>query len=278
MENNEAKNVFAVEKSRLLALEARRIILQMTHKANASHVGSSLSVVDVLAVLYSGGANINPQNCFSPNRDVIILSKGHAAAAIYAILALKEFFPVSRIQDYCVDGSSLGGHITHENNPGIELSTGSLGHGLPYGIGVAFSQKMMNLQSKTFVIVSDGECDEGTTWESALLAQQFKLDNLVLIIDRNHIQSLSFTESTVALEPLADKWRSFNWEVLSIDGHSHSEIYESIQTAKKPLCIIADTTKGKGISFMENSVLWHYRPPTDSDLTNALQELENETQ
>jgi len=262
--------------SRQIARLARSLIVQMAHRAKTAHVGSSLSVVDILAVLYSGAANIHPENFDNLNRDFVLFSKGHAASAFYSILALKGFFPTKLLETYCTDGSALGGHVTHGGKPGVELSTGSLGHGLPYGIGIAMSQKKAGSNAKTFVIMSDGECDEGTTWESALLAQQFQLSNLIVIIDRNRLQSLTGTEQTLALEPFAEKWKAFNWNVISIDGHSHDQLRESLISQNGPLCVIAETTKGKGVSFMENSVLWHYRSPSDEELAKALQELKAE--
>lgn len=262
--------------SRQLAQLARTLILQMAHRAKTSHLGSSLSVVDILSVLYSGAANIYPNNFNDRNRDFVLFSKGHAAAAFYSILALKGFFPIKLLETYCTDGSVLGGHVTHGGKPGVELSTGSLGHGLPYGIGIAMSQSRSGSNAKTFVIMSDGECDEGTTWESALLAQQFQLSNLIVIIDRNRLQSLTGTEQTLALEPFAEKWKAFNWNVITIDGHSHNQIRKSLISQTGPLCVIAETTKGKGVSFMENSVLWHYRSPSDDELAKALQELKAE--
>ena len=258
------------------ALLGRRLVLEMTSRAKASHVGSCLSVIDILANLYSGSADISPENADSPNRDRIILSKGHAAAALYAILALKEFIPVSTLTQYCLDGSPLSGHATHKGNRGMELSTGSLGHGMSYGAGMALAmKKMKNTNSKVFVIISDGECDEGTTWETALFASQFKLNNLTVIIDRNRIQSLDDTEKTIALEPLFEKWKSFNWDVIEIDGHNQSALYSAIKSNNEnPKCIIANTTKGKGISFMENTVLWHYKSLNEAELTASMLELE----
>ena len=260
--------------SEVIAKKARIKILQMTHAARASHVGSALSVVDILSVLYSGVLNIEPSNVASIDRDSVILSKGHSAAALYAVLAIQDFFPESLLETYYQDGGVLGGHVTHEGKRGIELSTGSLGHGLPYGVGIALSHKLAKRNSRTVVVISDGECNEGTTWESALLAQQFQLNRLCVIIDRNRIQSLAPTEETMALEPFAEKWKAFNWEVKTLNGHSHQELTAALALGEKPLCIIADTKKGNGVSFMENSVLWHYRPPNDQELLAALAEIE----
>jgi transketolase len=260
--------------SSLLAKSARREILKMTNTAKASHVASSLSVVDVLAVLYSGITNITPNNYEDMNRDVVILSKGHAASAIYSILALKGFFELDWLEQYCQDGAQLGGHVTSKNVPGIELSTGSLGHGLPYGLGIALARKRANEPGEVYVVMSDGECDEGTTWESALIANHYNLDNLCVIIDRNRIQSLTFTEETIALEPFSKKWEAFNWNVTEVDGHSYSELATVInQKSIKPKCIIANTIKGKGVDFMENLNLWHYKHPDAEQLEVALKQI-----
>ena len=233
-----------------LAFQARQEILKMTSKAKASHVGSALSVIDILSVIYSGVANIDPSNMEKNDRDIVILSKGHAASAIYSILALKGFFSLQWLEDYCGDGAPLGGHVTSKGVPGVELSTGSLGHGLPYGLGIALSRKKSGLPGRVFVVMSDGECDEGTTWESALLANHHELDNLTVVIDRNGIQSLKETELTLRLEPFAQKWKSFGWDVHEIDGHDYQELTRTLIEQSKPTVVIAKTIKGKGVSFM----------------------------
>ena len=202
------------------------------------------------------------------------MSKGHAAAAYYSVLNKYGFISNEDLENYLENETKLGGHIHHLENDFVELSTGSLGHGLPYGIGIALAQKRLMRSGKTFVIISDGECDEGTTWESALLANQFKLNNLIVIIDRNMIQSLDSTESVLALEPLADKWSSFNWKVIEINGHSHEELVSALSDADGPLCIIANTIKGNGVSFMEGKVLWHYRSPSEEEYADALREMQ----
>ena len=258
-----------------LAKSARIEILNMTSLAKAAHVASSLSVIDLLAVLYSGIANITPDNHEKADRDIVILSKGHAAAAIYSVLALKKFFDSSWLDNYCGDGAQLGGHVTSTGVPGVELSTGSLGHGLPYGLGIAISRKLTKSPGNIFIIMSDGECDEGTTWESALIANHYNLNNLCVIIDRNRIQSLDYTESTIALEPFIDKWRSFGWDVIEVDGHNYFSLAESMsEKSSKPKCIIANTIKGKGVDFMENTVLWHYKSPNDEELSSAISQVE----
>ena len=259
------------------SLLGRKLVLEMTSRAKASHVGSCLSVIDILANLYSGSADISVETAESPNRDRIILSKGHAAAALYSVLALRGFIPENTLTEYCHDGSPLSGHATHKENLGVEFSTGSLGHGMPYGAGIALALKQQgNLKNKVFVVISDGECDEGTTWETALFAAQFKLDNYIVLIDRNRIQSLDDTEKTIALEPLAEKWRAFNWDVIEVNGHDHDELHSAIvKKGERPKCIIANTTKGKGISFMENTVLWHYKSLSEIELAASILELEN---
>ena len=260
---------------KLLATEARKEIVLMTSEAKASHVASALSVVDILAFLYTGGANINPANVQNNDRDVVILSKGHAAAALYSILALQNFFPKEWLRKYCQDNAPLGGHVTFKGVPGVELSTGSLGHGLPYGLGIAFSRKLNQKPGKVFVVMSDGECDEGTTWESAMIANHNNLSNLVAIVDRNRIQSLAGTEETLKLEPFADKWRAFGWDVIEIDGHNYSAMSGALKENGKPICIIANTTKGKGVDFMQDSVLWHYKSPGSAEVDSALKQIES---
>jgi transketolase len=245
----------------------------MTHDAGASHVGSALSVVDILCAVYSGALNINSENFSSKERDVVILSKGHACTALYAVLSLTGFFPKTWLRKYSSNEAELGGHVTSGNIPGVELSTGSLGHGMPYGLGISLARKRNIVSGNTYVIMSDGECDEGTTWESALMANHFGLDNFRVIIDRNNLQSMGSTESTLALEPFAEKWKAFGWDVIEIDGHNFREILEALNyKSKKPTCIIANTIKGKGVDFMEGSVVWHYRPPTTKDLLEALEQ------
>ena len=256
-----------------LALAARREIITMTAAAKASHVGSALSVVDILSVLYSGSANSTPENLETIDRDIVILSKGHAASALYSVLALQGFFPMDWLKKYCENDAPLGGHVTSKGVPGVELSTGSLGHGLPYGLGIAMSRKMSGISGRVFVVMSDGECDEGTTWESAMIANHHNLDNLVVIIDRNRIQSLTFTEDTLKLEPFEDKWKAFGWETRVENGHNHQTLSKALNKSSKPLCVIAETTKGKGVDFMENSVLWHYKSPAEEDVKSAFSQL-----
>ena len=260
-------------KGRLLAMNARVSILKMTHGAQVSHVASALSVVDILSAIYSRADAPTPQDLSATDREIVILSKGHAAAALYSVLAELGFFPKDWLDSYCDDSAPLGGHVTSKGMPGVELSTGSLGHGLPYGLGIAISRKISNVALPVIVVISDGECNEGTTWESALIANRFKLDNLVVIIDRNKIQSLDFTEKTIPLEPLGDKWKSFGWEVAEVDGHSIEQIQAALSVRSTCKVLIANTTKGKGVSFMQDSIKWHYKSPNDEELKLALLEV-----
>jgi transketolase len=264
--------VFNRDLAEASAKKARELIVKMVNAAKASHVGSSLSVVDILSGLYSGIADISPQNFESDQRDIVIMSKGHAAAAFYSILHITGFISADDIDKYGQNGALLGGHVT-SGIPGVELSTGSLGHGLPYGVGIALARKNDHKHGRVFVIMSDGECDEGTTWESALLANHHKLDNLVVIVDRNRLQSLTDTELTLKLEPFSAKWEAFGWTVREVNGHDVGQLNNACEASSSPICIIANTTKGKGVSFMENSVLWHYRTPNNEELIDALKQI-----
>ena len=259
-----------------LAKSIRAHALTMVHKANASHIGSCLSIADILAVLYSKILRIDLSNLAWPERDRFILSKGHAAAILYAVLAEKGFFPKEWLDAYCQDGSKLTGHISHYV-PGVEVSTGSLGHGLPIGCGMALAGKRDGRPYRVFVLLSDGELDEGSTWESILFASHHRLDNLVAIVDYNKIQSFGTVKEVLDLEPLAEKWRAFKWSAREIDGHNCNQIEEALTGVPfeqgKPSVIIAHTIKGKGVSFMENKLEWHYKAPNLEELKQAIKEL-----
>ena len=264
--------------SEQLAWLIRRHGIEMTHLSGGSHIGSILSVADIMAVLYNDVAKVNPDNPKEPTRDRIILSKGHAGASVYAALAEKGFFDTEELKTHYQNGSRLSGHVSHKGVPGVEFSTGSLGHGLPVGAGMAMAAKKDNKNHSVFVILGDGECDEGSVWEAALVAHHYGLDNLIAIIDHNKMQSLDFCENTIKLSPFADKWKAFGWNVLDIDGHDHDALRNAMLSAKEnrgtPTVIIANTIKGKGISFMENDILWHYRFPHDGEeYDGALKEL-----
>lgn len=261
-----------------LAWKIRRHGIEMTHISQGSHIGSVLSVADIISVLYNDILNVDPKNPKMSERDRIILSKGHAGAAIYAALAEKGFFNVEELKTHYADGSRLSGHVSHKGIPGVEFSTGSLGHGLSVGAGMAYGIIKDKNQHKVFVICGDGECDEGAVWEAALIANHYKLNNLIAIIDHNKMQSLDFCENTIALSPFAQKWKAFGWNVIDIDGHDHNALRDAFNKAKesldKPSVIIANTIKGKGISFMENNILWHYRfPHKGMEYNQAVEEL-----
>lgn len=263
---------------RSLAQRTRADVLRMTHRARSSHVGSSFSMIELLLVLYGRALRVDPNRPTWPERDRFILSKGHACAGLYAVLAERGFFPRSWLDTFYQDGSRLAGHITHTNVPGVDGSTGSLGHGLPIATGMALAGKRDARGYRVFAVLSDGECDEGSTWEAILFAGHHKLDNLVAIVDYNKIQSIGRVEEVLDLEPFADKWRSYRWGVREIDGHNLEEIDRTLAGLPlemgRPSCIVAHTVKGKGVSFMEDELLWHYRAPSEEELARALAELE----
>jgi transketolase len=260
----------------LLARRIRGHVLRMTSRANASHVGTCLSMADILAVLYGDMLHYDPSDPASAQRDRLVLSKGHGAAAMYAVLAEAGFFDQRELEGYCTNGTRLAGHVSHRV-PGVEFSTGALGHGLGIGAGMALAGKRGSAAWRVVVILSDGECDEGSIWEAALFAPHHRLDNLVAIIDYNKIQSFGRVDEVLALEPLADKWRAFGWHVVEVDGHDHAALRDAFgSTARvdgKPTLVIAHTVKGKGVSFMEDELAWHYKAPSPDQLRAALAEL-----
>lgn len=259
-----------------LARQVRIDVLTMVHRARASHVGGALSVADVLAVLYGSVMRHRPAEPDWSERDIVILSKGHAAAAGYSVLARSGYFSSALLETYQADDSPLAGHLTAgPMAPGVEWSTGSLGHGLPVAVGKALWRLRTGSDGRVFAILSDGECDEGTTWESALLASHHRLGGLTVVIDANGIQSFGRTSEVLGIEPLADKWRAFGWSVDEIDGHDHAALQVSLErrSPEQPHVVIARTVKGRGVSFMEDRLLWHYRNPSDEELETALQEL-----
>ena len=264
--------------SKQLAFKIKRHGLTMTHLSKGSHIGAILSVADIIAVLYAHVLHVDSQNPKSEDRDRLILSKGHAGAAVYAALAESGFFDVELLKTHYQNGSLLSGHVSHKGIPGIEFSTGSLGHGLPVGVGMALAAQRDMKPWRTYVVCGDGECDEGSVWESALIAHHLNLDNLTAVIDYNKMQSLDFCERTIKLEPFTDKWRAFGWHVIEVDGHDHASLLNAFHDAQstkgKPSVIIAHTVKGKGISFMENNILWHYRTPQGEEYEAAVRELE----
>ncbi len=260
-----------------LARRIRAHALRMVHRANASHIGTCFSMTDILAVLYGSVLRIDPTRPDWSDRDRFLLSKGHGAAAIYATLAERGFFPVEWLKTYCEDGTKLAGHITHHGVPGVEVSSGSLGHGLSIACGMALAGKRTGKGHRVFALLSDGECDEGSIWEAVLFAPHHKLDNLVAIVDFNKIQSFGTVKEVLDLDPFADKWRAFGWAVREVDGHDIPALLDVFASfpfeAGRPSIVIAHTVKGKGVSDMEDRLLWHYRSPNDEQLAAALAEL-----
>lgn len=258
-----------------IARKIRKSVIEMKFISQSSHIGSALSCIDILAVIYFKILNLNKNNLKDQDRDRFILSKGHAVSALYAVLAEKGFFKKKVLNNYCKNGSKLSGHPTKDCLPGIEVSTGSLGHGLPMGTGMALAGKGDKRKYRVFVLMSDGECDEGSNWEAALFASHHKLDNLVAIIDYNKFQAFGKTNEVLNLEPLKDKWVAFGWNVQEIDGHNFKEIEESLCSLMpgKPNIIIANTIKGKGVSFMEGKLEWHYKSLSKEEYETALKEL-----
>ncbi|HKW63893.1 MAG TPA: transketolase [Candidatus Acidoferrum sp.] len=264
----------------LLAKRIRRKTLGMIHKAKSSHLGSAFSMTDLLAVLYTKTLRIDPHRPDWPDRDRFVLSKGHACAPLYVVLAERGFFPTAWLDDFYQNDSHLPGHVTHKGVPGVEVSTGSLGHGLSIACGMALAGKRDGKSYRVFALLSDGECDEGSTWEAALFAPHHELDNLVAIIDYNKIQSLGTVKEVLDLEPFAAKWQAFGWAIREIDGHNTEQIERVLEDLPaepgKPTCVVAHTVKGKGVNFMEDKLLWHYRSPDSEEMTKALAELGDE--
>lgn len=256
--------------------DIRKLSLKMVFEAKASHIGGALSMADILAVLYHDILKIFPSDHSNPMRDRFILSKGHACTGLYATLALKGFFPTEDLETYARDGSLFLSHTSHYI-PGIEISAGSLGHGLPISCGLALAAKKKKQNWKTYCLVSDGELDEGSNWESILLAPQIKLDNLILIIDYNKIQSLGTVKEVLDLHPLKAKFEAFRWETYEVDGHDHDalkNVFGIVQNPNgKPKVIIAHTIKGKGVDFMEEKLLWHYKSPSEKQFIMAIDQI-----
>jgi len=269
------------EATRGLQEKARRVrthIVRMIAGAGSGHIAPALSCADIVSALYFSVLRLDPGNPRWEDRDRFILSKGHGCAAHYAVLAEKGFFPLEVLDTFCRLDSILGGHPDRLKVPGVEASTGSLGHGLPIGVGMAIAGKVDGRAYRVFVLLGDGENDEGAVWEGAMAASHYKLDNLIAIIDRNRLQVDGWTEDVMNPEPLADKWRSFGWCVQEINGHDMNQIVDALHiataTRERPAVIIAKTVKGKGVSFMEGSVDWHYGVVTAEVATRALRELE----
>ena len=269
-----------IDELEYLTIKLRKKIIENSNLNKIPHLGSCLSCIDILVVLYFNQLNISKEILNDEDRDRFILSKGHGAPALLQVLAEKEFFKKSDLDTFGENGSFFHEHPPKPGLiPGIEAATGSLGHGMPMGVGIALAAKIKKLDYKTYILLSDGECNEGTIWEAALFASSNKLDNLICIIDYNKWQATGRSNEIMALEDLSKKWEAFNWHTQRINGHNLHEIYKGIQAAKdfqsKPSVIIADTIKGSGISFMEDDNNWHYRIPNDEELSKAILELED---
>jgi len=249
----------------------------MSHRAQSAHLAGALSCADLLAVLY--GANVlrlNPQAPANPGRDRLIFSKGHAVSALYAALALRGFFPEKELESFNEETGHLPEQPSPGCAPGVEWATGSLGHGLGVGTGMALAARIQKQAYRTFVLMSDGECQEGSVWEAAMFAPRQGLGNLVAMVDYNRWQATARSAETMQMDPLPDKWRSFGWETREIDGHDHRAIHEALTQpwpSDRPLAVVANTVKGKGVSFIEDDNNWHYRSPTAEELQKAGKEL-----
>jgi transketolase len=260
------------------AVRTRVRSLQMVHRAGLGHPGGDFSATDILTALYGAILRVDAAAPHDPERDRFIMSKGHCSGALYATLAAAGLLTDADLDTYMEPLSKLNGHPDRNKVAGVEANTGPLGHGLPIAVGCAMAAKTSGAAWRTFVLVGDGELQEGSNWEAAMCAAQYKLDNLVLIIDRNGLQQGDFTENTIQMEPLAERWRAFGWVVRETDGHDLRGLVECFQaapfTSGKPSCVLARTTKGKGVSFMEKRAEWHHHVPTDDELKRAIAELE----
>ncbi|RLF45556.1 MAG: transketolase [Thermoplasmata archaeon] len=259
------------------ALEIRKWVIESVYRAGSGHPGGSLSVADIIACLYFHEMRHNPKDPRWPDRDRLVLSKGHAAPALYAALALAGYFPVEELKNLRKIGHFLQGHPCMKKVPGVDMSTGSLGHGLSVAVGMAIAGKLDGKDYRVFAILGDGEVQEGQIWEAANTASHYKLDNLIAILDRNKLQIDGPTEEIMHLEPLAWRWQAFGWDVVEIDGHNIEEIldtFHEIKLNEKPTIIIAHTIKGKGVSFMEGTLSFHGKPPSKEQYIRAMSELE----
>jgi len=258
-----------------MARDVRRSIVTMISRAQLGHIGGDLSVTDILVTLFGAVLAVDPLHPDAPGRDRFVLSKGHCAGALYATLARCGFFAASELQTFMAPLSSLNGHPDRKKVPGVETNTGPLGHGFPVAVGIALAARLQGESWRTFVVLGDGELQEGSNWEAAMTASHYGLGSLTAIVDRNRLQQGARTEETKQLEPLADKWRSFGWEVREADGHDHSALLEAFSPSStgKPVAVIAHTIKGKGVSFIEDRVEWHHKVPDAQQVEAALQEL-----
>jgi transketolase len=258
-----------------MALAVRRSIVTMIDRAQLGHIGGDLSVTDILVTLFGAVLDVDPTDPAREDRDRFILSKGHCAGALYATLAHCGFFSRDELATFMAPLSQLNGHPDRKKVPGVETNTGPLGHGFPVAVGCALAARLRGLDNRTFVVLGDGELQEGSNWEAAMTAAHYDLDRLTAIVDRNRLQQGDRTEETKQLEPLADKWASFGFEVRDVDGHDYLQLLDALQPSRtgKPVAVIANTIKGKGVSFIEDRVEWHHKVPSAEQVQTALQEL-----
>lgn len=259
-----------------IAKNIRKTIYKIAHHAGGGHMGAAFSMADILSVLYFD--HVLTYDILNPmweDRDKFILSKGHACYALYAVLAKAGYFPEEELWNVGKPGSRFGGHPKMYEIPGVEASTGALGHGLSFAIGVAYANKVDHRDSHVYVVLGDGECQEGSIWEGALSAPTLGLDNMTVVVDHNKLQAMDELENIVRMQPFADKWRAFGWNVVEIDGHDYGQIKKALLARKKekPTLVVANTIKGKGVSFMENVPIWHYRMPNEQELSILMEEL-----
>lgn len=262
--------------SQELAWQIRYNAVQMCNRTHASHIAAVMSVADIMSVLYTDTLTKFPEDPENDKRDRFILSKGHAGISVYVSLAYTGFFPVERLETYYMDGSTLSGHISHKNVPGVEFSTGSLGHGIGAACGMAMTAKIQGKGHHVYCVVGDGECEEGEVWETAQFAARQGLDNFTVIVDHNKWQAMGTLEEELAMTNMAERWKVAGFEVVEADGHDHEDMKAKFKTKGngKPVVVICHTTKGKGVSFMENNLLWHYRDPQGEFYETAIKELE----
>lgn len=267
-----------MKKLQAKAYEIRQDILRIVQAGKCGHIGGDMSVADILTVLYFKEMNVGPENMDDPGRDKFVMSKGHSVEALYAVLAAKGFFPIEQvISEFSKFGSKF---IGHPNNklPGIEMNSGSLGHGLPVCVGMALAEKMNHRAARVYTVMGDGELAEGSVWEGAMAASHYKLDNLCAVVDRNRLQISGNTEDVMAQDDLAARFSSFGWHVLSVNGNSVTELIEAFETARntkgRPTVVIANTVKGCGSSVMENKAAWHHKVPTAEEAAQIMQDLE----
>ncbi len=268
-----------VEPMRKIASVIRQRVIELSHSAGTPHLGSSLSCIDILTALYWSVMKIDPQQPTHPERDRFILSKGHAALALYVTLAERGFFAKDVLESYNCDGGPLAEHPGPGCVPGVEAATGSLGHGLPLGIGMALAARLKKTTARVFVLLGDGECNEGSVWEAAMMAPAHDLNHLAIVVDYNKWQATARSNETLSLAPLAAKWQAFGWQTCEVDGHDVgqlTDVLHQVPTASgKPLAVIAHTIKGRGVSFMEDDNNWHYRIPNAEEVRQAVRELQS---